>query len=68
MNLVDVVCAAGIAKSKREARDLINGNSIAVNGEKVKDINFTVEKKDAFTEELCILKKGKKNWFVCCFK
>ena len=68
MNLVDVVCAAGIAKSKREARDLINGNSIAVNGEKVKDINFTVEKKDAFNEELCILKKGKKNWFVCCFK
>ena len=39
-----------------------------VNGEKVKDINFTVEKKDAFNEELCILKKGKKNWFVCCFK
>lgn len=67
MNICDVLVLAKVCKSKREARDLVNGNSIAINGEKVKDIDYTILKKDAFNEELCIIKKGKKNWFVCHF-
>lgn len=66
-NLVDALIQAKIASSKREARELINGNSIMVNGEKVKDLSFELKKSDAFNNELTVLKKGKKNWFVLTF-
>ena len=65
--LVDALITAKIASSKREARELINGNSIMVNGEKVKDPAFELKKADAFNEELTVIKKGKKNWFVLNF-
>lgn len=61
-----VLCKA--AKSKREARDLISGNSIAVNGSKVTDIGFIVKQSDGLAEDLYIIKKGKKHWFVCSFE
>lgn len=67
MNICDVLVSCGACKSKREARDLIGGNSIAVNGEKISDINMSVDVKEAIGGELCIIKKGRKNWFVCEF-
>ena len=67
LNICDVLVAAGVCKSKREARDLVKGNSIAINGVKVNDIDFTINKNDAFNQELTIIKKGKKFWFVCEF-
>lgn len=67
-SLVDVLVEANIAKSKREAREWIAQGSIQVNGHKVQDLEFVVDKKDAFNEELTIIKKGKRNWFVCSYK
>ena len=67
LNICDVLVLAGVCKSKREARDLVKGNSIAINGEKVNDFDFVIKKSEAFNEELCIIKKGKKFWFVCNF-
>ncbi len=68
LTLCDTLVLANIASSKRESRELINNGSILVNGEKIKDTEFIIKKSDAFNEELCILKKGKKHWFVCSFK
>lgn len=67
-SLVDILVEANIAKSKREAREWIAQGSIQVNGHKVQDLEFVVDKKDAFNEELTIIKKGKRNWFVCSYK
>lgn len=67
LSLTDVLVNAKIASSKREARELINNGSVQVNGIKVNDPAFIVTQADAFNEELCIIKKGKKNWFVCNF-
>lgn len=67
-NICDVLVACGACKSKREARDLIKGNSIAVNGEKISDFEYVIAKKDAFDKELTIIKKGRKNWFVLEFE
>ena len=66
-NICDVLVACGAAKSKREARDLINGNSIAVNGLKISDIEMTIEVADAFGGTLTTIKKGRKNWYVLEF-
>ena len=67
-NIVNVLVTIGACKSNREARDLVNGNSIMVNGKKVTDINFVVSKNAAFNKELTIIKKGKKFWFAVNFK
>ncbi len=62
--LVDVLVAAKICSSKREARELVQGNSIAVNGQKVSDLNAMVCKEQAYGKEVTVIKKGKKNYFV----
>ena len=65
--LINTLVLVGAAKSNREARDLITGSSISVNGEKVTDINFTLKKEDAFNSEMTIIKKGKKFWYAVVF-
>lgn len=67
MGLLDAMVACGIAKSKSNARTLVQQGSIMVNGDKVTDIGFTLSRTDAYDQEFTILKKGKKNWFVVTF-
>lgn len=67
MGLLDAMVACGIAKSKSNARTLVQQGSIMVNGDKVTDIGFTLSRSDAYDQEFTILKKGKKNWFVVTF-
>ncbi|MBR3251629.1 MAG: tyrosine--tRNA ligase, partial [Erysipelotrichaceae bacterium] len=65
--LINTLVSIGACKSNREARDLINGSSISVNGEKVTDLGYTLKKDDAFNKELTIIKKGKKYYYAVEF-
>ena len=65
--LIDGLVQIGVCASKREARDLIKGNSISINGDKVVDLDFVLNKEDAFNEELTIIKKGKKFYYAINF-
>ena len=65
--LINVLVAVGACKSNREARDLIKGSSISVNGEKVTDMAFVLNKADAFGNEFTIIKKGKKFYYAVEF-
>ena len=53
-----------ICNSKREARELINGNSISINGEKVNKEDLLLKKENALYGKFIILKKGKKNYYL----
>ena len=54
----------GIAKSKREAREFIEAGAISINGEKVTDLETTINK-DMFIENTSIVvKRGKKNYYI----
>lgn len=66
--LVDALISAHVCSSKREARDLIKGNSITVNGDKVNSLDFVLNAKDAFDEKLTIIKKGKKYYYAISFE
>ena len=66
--LINVLTTIGACRSNREARDLITGNSIMVNGNRITDINYVVSKKDAYNNALTIIKKGKKFWFAINFR
>ena len=62
--LTDTLVQAGIASSKREAREWINQGSIQINGDKVKDVEFIVSSKNAISKGRTLIKKGKRNYFV----
>ncbi len=64
LKLEDVVIQLGAAKSKREAREFIAGNSISVNGEKCQDNERLLRREDALFNRYFIIKRGKKNYFV----
>lgn len=56
--LVDIMVACGAAKSKGDARRLIEGGGIRVNDDKISDTNYKVDEKLA--ESGFVLHKGKK--------
>ncbi len=62
--LVDALISLGLVKSKRESRELINNNAVTVNGDKVNDLNFVIDKADAFGNKYTIVRKGKKKYAV----
>lgn len=64
LQLVDCLVQANIASSKREAREWIKQGSIQVNGDKVNDPEFMISKDQAIYENLTLLKRGKRNYYV----
>lgn len=62
--LEDVLIKIDAAKSKREAREFIAGNSISINGEKVKQAEFLLTKNEALYGNYYIIRRGKKNYYV----
>ena len=59
--IVKLIVAAGMSKSNGDARRLIQGNAVKVNGEKIRDMNFAVKAADLPEKEL-LLQTGKKNF------
>ena len=62
INIVDALITVDAAKSKREAREFINGNSILINGEKVNDLDFVIKKEKAFGNRVTVIRRGKKKY------
>ena len=48
-----------------QARELINGNSISINGNKVNSVDLVVDKNLALFDKYLIVRKGKKTY--CLF-
>lgn len=61
--LEDVLVQTHIASSKREAREWIKGNSIAINGTKVTDPLMKICIEKCCVKDYMILKRGKKNYY-----
>jgi tyrosyl-tRNA synthetase len=62
LSLVDAVVAAGLAKSKGEARRAIEQGGIYVNQERVRDPARKIEPPDWLTGGSLLLRKGKKDY------
>ncbi len=63
-NIADIVVALGAASSKREAREFIQNGAISVNGDKITDINTTIDDNMFIENTYLILKRGKKNNYI----
>ena len=62
--LVDALVNTKAASSRREARTFISSGAVSVNGEVVKDVEFVIEKANAFDNDFTIIRRGKKNYYV----
>lgn len=61
-SLIDALVAAGLAKSKSEARTFIQGGSVALNGNKADSIDHQIVGDDRLFGRFTILRRGKKNY------
>lgn len=65
--LIDALVEGKICSSKRDAREMITGGSISVNGDKVLSLEFELDSTTAFFNQYTVIKKGKKTYFVVKF-
>lgn len=64
VNIIDMLVDGKIASSKREAREFVNAGSITINEEKITDENYIVDKNLAIDEEILVVRRGKKKYFI----
>ena len=67
-NIIDFLVDGGIASSKREAREFVSAGSIMINGEKITDLDFIVDKKNAIDGEILVIRRGKKKYYIGLIK
>lgn len=68
ITLLDMLVDNKICSSKREARELINGNSIIINGNKITDSDYIISKDTAIDNEVVVIRRGKKKYYIGIYK
>ena len=63
-NIVDFAVNMGIASSKREAREFISSGAISINGEKVTDLEKTIDQNMFIENTYIVARRGKKNYYI----
>ena len=66
-NIVDLLVETKILSSKREAREFITNGSISINGEKVTDLDYLVNNKEALYNKYIVVRRGKKKYYLVKF-
>lgn len=61
-NIIDFLMSAKVVESKRQAREDVQNNAIELNGEKITDLNYLVDKKDLLFGKYIIAKRGKRDY------
>jgi len=64
IKLIDMLVDNNICSSRREAREFLNQGSITINGNKVSDENLIINKDLLIEEELLVVRRGKKKYFI----
>ena len=68
LNIVEILVAAKISPSKRQAREDVQNGAIYLNGERIQDLNYTLSETDKIDDELTVIRRGKKKYFVLVFR
>lgn len=63
-NIVDFLVENKIASSKREAREFVVAGTIALNGEKVQDLEYVVSVEKAIGNKYIVIRRGKKKYYL----
>lgn len=67
LTLVELLISAGIAPSKRQAREDITNGAIYINGERVQALDYVITDSDKIENRLTVIRRGKKKNFVLTY-
>ena len=67
LNIVDLLVVAGVVNSKRQAREDIQNGAIYLNGDRIQDLDYTLSDTDKLENELTVIRRGKKKYFVLTY-
>ncbi|MBT2692919.1 tyrosine--tRNA ligase [Bacillus sp. ISL-55] len=62
--LVDLLVAAKISPSKRQAREDVSNGAVSLNGERVTDTAYVLSNADKIEGQFTIIRRGKKKYFM----
>ena len=67
LNIVELLVTAGVVNSKRQAREDVQNGAIYVNGERIQALDYRLTDADKLENELTVIRRGKKKYFVLNF-
>ena len=67
LNIVELLVTAGVVNSKRQAREDVQNGAIYINGERIQDLDYRLTDADKLENELTVIRRGKKKYFVLTY-
>ncbi|KRL97914.1 tyrosine--tRNA ligase [Liquorilactobacillus satsumensis] len=67
-NIIEWLVQTNIEKSKRQAREDVTNGAISINGERIRDLEFTIDPAANFDGKFIIARRGKKKYFLARVK
>ena len=67
LQLVELLVTAGVVSSKRQAREDIQNGAIYINGERIQDLDYSLQESDKLEGQLTVIRRGKKKYFVITY-
>lgn len=67
LNIVELLVTVGVVNSKRQAREDVQNGAIYVNGDRIQDLDYTLTDADKLENELTVIRRGKKKYFVLTY-
>jgi len=64
LGLVDLLVAAKISPSKRQAREDVSNGAVSLNGDRVTDTAYVLGEADKIEGQFTIIRRGKKKYFM----
>ncbi|KON86721.1 tyrosine--tRNA ligase [Sporosarcina globispora] len=64
LGIVDLLVAAKISPSKRQAREDVTNGAVSVNGERITELDYTLSDKDKIEGQFTVIRRGKKKYFL----
>ena len=62
--MIDMLIESKVCQSKREAREFLKAGTITINGNKVSDEAMIIDKRVALYDEIIVLRRGKKKYYI----
>ena len=64
LGIVELLVAAQICPSKRQAREDVTSGAVSVNGERITELDYTLTDKDKIEGQFTVIRRGKKKYFL----
>ena len=65
---IHIYVDTGIESSKRQAREDVTNGAIRINGDRIQDLEFTIDPSAEFDGKFVIVRRGKKKYFLARVK